>query len=265
MISRRSSALLCFFASTALTAAPAVSDVSLVTVDVLTGWSTEEGTHMGGLRLDLADGWKTYWRSPGDTGIPPQFDWSDSENIADVRIHWPRPEVFDTYGQRSIGYGSDVILPVEVTPADPSKPIRLHGQASLGVCHDVCVPVHTSFGYSALPEIDSQAIRAALSALPDSSAMVGASCKVEPIADGLRITATLDAPQMGGSEVTVFELSDPSIWVSETTTERRGRTVTAVAEFVPPSATPFVLDRSEVRITLLGSEAAAETLGCTAG
>jgi DsbC/DsbD-like thiol-disulfide interchange protein len=110
-------------------------------VSVLPGWRTERGTHMAALRIELRPGWKTYWRAPGDAGIPPRFGWSGSRNIASVAFHWPRPEVYVINGMRSIGYHDQLILPMEFTPKQPGQPMHVEAEVEIGVCHDICVPV----------------------------------------------------------------------------------------------------------------------------
>ncbi|MBK1635568.1 protein-disulfide reductase DsbD domain-containing protein [Rhodovulum adriaticum] len=236
--------------------------------ELLPGWQTEDGTYMAGLRLDLAPGWKTYWRAPGDAGIPPRFDWSGSQNLVGVQVHWPAPKVFISNGMRTIGYDSQVVLPVELTPAKPGEPIALRAHMELGVCHDICMPMDLRLD-SALPTEgrgwQQEPIRAALDARPVSAeqAHVGqVRCEVEPIADGLRLTAKIDMPTLGPDEAAVFELPDPSIWVSEAQTARQGMRVVARADLVPVTGQPFALDRSAVRITVLGEERAVDIRGC---
>ena len=68
------------------------------------GWQMQNGHHMAGLSLQLAPDWKTYWRAPGEAGIPPLFDWSGSTNVQSVRVHWPSPVVFHLNGMQTIGY-----------------------------------------------------------------------------------------------------------------------------------------------------------------
>lgn len=243
-------------------ALPAAAEEPLVSVDLLDGWQTPEGTTMAGLRIRLADGWKTYWRAPGDAGIPPQFRWSGSENLEGVRVHWPVPMVFEQGGMRSIGYRGEVVLPIELIPATAGAPVTLSGEAELGVCRDICMPVRVSF---LEPAGDgATAIRAAMADRPDARAITRARCDVDPIDDGLKVTATLDLRDLGGNEVTVFELMNTAdVWVSETVSDRQGARLTAHADLVPPQAAPFALDRSQLRITVLGRNGAAETLGCT--
>ena len=108
------------------------------------GWRTGAGTQMAALELKLAPGWKTYWRAPGEAGIPPEFDWSGSENIRAVAFHWPRPEVFDLNGMRTFGYHEALVLPVEISPADAGRPIAVKARIDLGVCNEICVPVSVS-------------------------------------------------------------------------------------------------------------------------
>ena len=117
------------------------------TLPVLTGPQPAWGGVMGGLRIDMADGWKAYWRAPGDAGIPPQIQWGGSRNVESVVFHWPVPEVFNQDDMRSIGYHDTVTIPVEVFPNDAGD-IRLSGTMNIGVCDEICVPVYLSFDSS---------------------------------------------------------------------------------------------------------------------
>lgn len=245
-----------------LSATSALADESgLVQIDVVDGWAQADGHRFAGLRIRVAEGWKTYWRAPGDAGVPPHFDWSGSQNLASVTIHWPRPHVFDSFGQKTLGYKGEVVLPIELVPVDPSLPIQVSGQADLGVCRDICVAVQEQVTEVATD--GSAAIRASLQAAPEP-AVQSAVCRVEPISDGLRLTATLLVPQHGAQEVTVVELPSNDIWISAPIMDRQGGALTVEADLVPPSAQPFDLDTSTVKITVLGEDAATETLGCQA-
>ncbi len=245
-----------------------LDDIAKVTV--LPGWRTARGTHMAAIRIELAEGWKTYWRFPGEAGIPPSFDWTGSKNLANVRLHWPVPKVFYTNGLRSIGYKGVTVIPIELTPASPAGgPIRLRGKLQIGVCEDICIPMTTSLDSNLTPPGRSDAaIRASLARRPKTAAQAGvrsATCSVEPIADGLRITARVTLPKQGKDEVAVLELPDPTIWIAEPKTTRKGRVLTAVTDMVPASGKPFLLTRSDVRITVLAGGKAVEINGCTAG
>ena len=239
----------------------------VVSLEVLPGWRTEAGTHMAGLRFSLAPGWKTYWRAPGDSGIPPTFTWQGSRNMAGARFHWPVPEVFWSNGLRSIGYSGDVVIPVEITPARPGAAARIAGQVDLGVCATVCVPVTLDFAAD-LPAAGERdvAIATALVDRPLTEAEAGVgrvACAVAPSDEGLRVTAAIEMPPAGGAEVAVIETGDPGIWVSEAETRREGGILTASVEMIHGRGGAVALDRSALRITVLGSDRAVEIDGCS--
>jgi DsbC/DsbD-like thiol-disulfide interchange protein len=94
-----------------------------------------------GLQIRLAPGWHTYWRYPGDAGVPPRLDWSASSNVADVSVRWPAPERIPLEGGLgSIGYHGDFILPLQVRPADPARAVLLRVKLDFGVCEKICIP-----------------------------------------------------------------------------------------------------------------------------
>jgi DsbC/DsbD-like thiol-disulfide interchange protein len=93
-----------------------------------------------GVQIQLDPGWKTYWRNPGDSGIPPRFEWAASTNVAAIEVSWPAPEWFqDEYGN-SIGYHDEVVFPITVAATDPALPIDLVMTVQFAVCREVCIP-----------------------------------------------------------------------------------------------------------------------------
>ncbi|MFN0113966.1 MAG: protein-disulfide reductase DsbD domain-containing protein [Paracoccaceae bacterium] len=240
---------------------------NLVSAEVIGGATQPDGTRLAALLLTLAPGWKTYWRAPGEAGIPPRFNWAGSRNLGGVAFHWPLPQVYEVNGFRIIGYADELVLPFSVRPDRQGDPVTLAAEIELGVCEDVCVPV-TLEVRAELPGIarTDPAIRAAMARMPETGAAAGltsATCRVEPIRDGLRLTAALDIPSPGSGEFAVIEVSDPTIWVSSPKLDRGGGRVTAVADLVPADARPFALNRSDIRITLFGGGRVVEIEGCT--
>jgi len=241
-----------------------------ITAEIIEGWRTSDGTQVTGLRLTLAPGWKTYWRTPGDAGIPPQFDWSGSDNIGGVAVSWPTPEVFDQSGMRSIGYSDQVVLPLHVRPKSDGQAITLQLSMDIGVCRDICIPetLNISATLDATNSTPVPAIAAALAERPFGAAEAGAgmaTCTLRPKSGGLEITAQLPLPATGGREVVVIEPGRADVWVSEADTARRGNILTATADMVPVKGTGLTLDRSALRFTVLGKNRAVELLGCTPG
>jgi DsbC/DsbD-like thiol-disulfide interchange protein len=99
-----------------------------------------DGRPMVGIEIDMEPGWKTYWRTPGE-GIAPSFSWDESLNLKDVQVLWPAPVRFADGEGSSIGYKERVVLPVAITPEDPSRPVSLNLAVAYGVCKDICMPV----------------------------------------------------------------------------------------------------------------------------
>jgi len=99
-----------------------------------------DGSLRAGVEIRLATGWKTYWRYPGDSGVPPVFDFSKSENIKSVSIVWPAPHRFTDDSGASIGYKGGVIFPVHVVPENPNRPATLRLTLDYAVCERLCVP-----------------------------------------------------------------------------------------------------------------------------
>lgn len=245
-------------------AAPINPD-QVVQAAILTGWQTRSGSHMAALDLKLADHWKTYWRAPGDAGIPPSFDWTGSQNVARVAFHWPRPEVFHLNGMRTVGYLHHLVLPMEFTPKDPSQPMQIHARVDIGVCNDICMPVELRLNTSLSGKGQNQPlIRQALADTPVPT-QATVRCEVTPISDGVHLTAHVVLPAMGGKETALIETADPTIWVGAVKAHRAGGELVAGADLVPAKEAPFALDRSQVRITVLGATRAVEIRGCTSG
>lgn len=98
-----------------------------------------------GVEIRLDPGWKTYWRTPGDSGVPPTFDFSGSENVKSVTVLWPAPERFpDGAGGNSIGYVGRLVLPLHIVQQDPAKRLLLHVKLGYAICANLCVPAEAT-------------------------------------------------------------------------------------------------------------------------
>lgn len=97
---------------------------------------------MGGVEMKLQPGWKTYWRMPGDSGVPPRFDFSRSVNVESVTPLFPAPRAFDDgAGGKSYGYTKNVIFPLRIVPKNPNEPVQLRASIAYAVCEKLCLPV----------------------------------------------------------------------------------------------------------------------------
>ncbi len=258
----RTLAAVCLCLVSAPAWAMSVDDYAKITV--IAGWRMENGNHMAGIRIQLAPGWKTYWRKPGDAGIPPEFDWTGSQNMSAVAIHWPVPKPFEQNGMTSLGYTDEVVLPLEIWP-NAAGDIRLRARMLLGVCSDICIPTEVTLR-ALLPSggsADADILASLSHEVGDASerGLPQPGCAITPIADGLAIAVSV---ALAGADHVVIETGDPTIWVSEPVLSHGPDTTLAEAELVPASAAPFVLSRSDVRVTVFTGDDAVEFNGCVA-
>ena len=94
-----------------------------------------------GLEFELIDGWKVYWRNPGDAGFPPSFIETESNNLENIEWLWPVPMRFSLDGMQSFGYGDRVIIPLKAKIKDRKRPLYLRTKLSALTCKEICVPI----------------------------------------------------------------------------------------------------------------------------
>ncbi|WBU64005.1 protein-disulfide reductase DsbD domain-containing protein [Paracoccus aerodenitrificans] len=224
----------------------------------LPGWTDENGNRIAALELELSPGWKTYWRSPGDAGLAPEFDWKGS-NIGKVAFHWPAPEVIDSDGVRTLGFHDRLILPFTIAPDEKDRPIGLSARISLGICENICVPAELTLTAPPAGSSPDPVITEAMRRQPELS-RDQPPCSLGEIEDGM--TATLSLPEPATNMAVEYGGSD-DIWVSRPELSRDGSEISV--DFVAPSGKPFPLDPSLIVLTLLKQDGATEYRGCAAG
>jgi DsbC/DsbD-like thiol-disulfide interchange protein len=244
-------------------AAPAVA--------LLDGWRQADGSRIAAIEIRLAPGWHTYWRVPGEAGIPPTFDWSGSVNLASVSYEWPRPSVFESYGLRTYGYADALVLPVLLTPEDPAAPIEVDLDLDFGVCDDICVPAEARVAETIAPEappVGRHRIESALAERARSAAeggVAGVTCALAPAADGYELTARVTfATDPGPGQLAVLETGQPDLWIGEPESRTEGRTLTARAPVLGADGGGPLLERQGLRVTVLDTERAVDIRGCEA-
>jgi DsbC/DsbD-like thiol-disulfide interchange protein len=124
---------------------------------------------LGGIAFQLQPGWKTYWRTPGDSGMPPRFDFSKSENIEAVTILWPAPMKFDDgAGGNSLGYHDQIVLPLRIVAKNTDKPVTLRAAVNYAVCDKLCVPVEADveLAFTSVASTEDSALFTALDTVP---------------------------------------------------------------------------------------------------
>ena len=124
---------------------------------------------LGGIAFQLQSGWKTYWRTPGDSGVPPRFDFSKSDNVEAVTVLWPAPQKFeDGAGGTSLGYHDQVVLPLRSVAKIVDKPVTLRADINYAVCENLCIPVDASaeLAFNSVASTEDSALFAALDTVP---------------------------------------------------------------------------------------------------
>ncbi|SDW28142.1 protein-disulfide reductase DsbD domain-containing protein [Roseicitreum antarcticum] len=241
----------------------------VVHAELRPGWRQADGSYMAALHLRLAPGWKTYWRVAGEAGLPPRIDWSASQNLQAVRTHWPRPDVFEYSGYRSIGFFDELVLPIEFIPARADAPMAIAADVTIGVCLDVCVPVDLQVSAAlrgqGAPDPQISAALNLRATAATAAGLRGVSCDISPDGDGLRLRVGLEMPALGPAEVVVIEAPGSGLWVSDAKTARQGDTLHAEVSLRGPRHGAVALDRSALRITVMTVDRMVEHRGCTAG
>ena len=160
-------------------------------VRLVSGTVTIDGkpSMIAGVQLRMEPGWKTYWRNPGDFGVPPSFDFKGSTNLKQAEVLFPAPHRFAEADGTAIGYDDEVIFPVKITPEKEGDAIELKLAFEYGLCKDICIPNEVSLDLMLAPSTgkgDAMLLESALALVP------------KPAAPGVlptvgAVTASLDA------------------------------------------------------------------------
>lgn len=241
----------------------------LIGAEIIQGGVDAQGHPLAAIALYLAPDWKTYWRAPGEGGLPPEFDWAGSQNLSSAAFYWPRPDVFESAGFVNFGYHGQLVLPFAITRAQADQPAQLALRLSLGLCKDICIPAEILLrAQISGAQPPHPAIVAAMAALPQTAQSAGLGavrCQIAPIGDGLRLTAQIMVPPRDGGAYhsVAIEHRAADIWISSPTTQRQGDTLITEVDLVPPQAQPFALEGDDLRLTVLADTAAIDVQGCT--
>ena len=175
-------------------------------------------TVRAGVEIRLKSGWHTYWRYPGDAGVPPRFDFTGSQNVKAVDVLWPAPQPIPEHDLVTIGYTGDVILPLAVVPENSARPVKLRLKLDYAVCETLCVPAEgkadlvltggSSSQDTALAAAETRVPKKAL--LGESAPLAIKSVRREDGAGGRRVIVDVAAP--AGARITLFAEGPTPDW-----------------------------------------------------
>src|SRR3954447_9342300 len=155
---------------------------------------------LGGIAFQLQPGWHTYWRNPGDSGVPPRFDFSKSDNVETVTVLWPAPMKFDDgAGGTALGYVRQVVLPLRIVAKNTDRPATLRADINYAVCEKLCIPVEAAaeLAFNSVVSSEDSALFAALDTVPKPASIGDPNpLTISDIKrDGKTVTVDVTAPE----------------------------------------------------------------------
>jgi DsbC/DsbD-like thiol-disulfide interchange protein len=221
-----------------------------------------EGAALAGIEISMSPGFKTYWRNPGEAGgVPPEFDFSGSQNVGRARVLYPAPHRTKDKAGENIAYKDTVIFPVLLTPADPAQPMTLNVNAVYGVCKDICIPAEASLSISIPPSPEaSDALAAVLKTVPAETANpatdpVLSSWRIER--EGAKLKLIMDVAN-GGAEGDAFLFSADGLYMPMTKKVSAGAKDVYEADLTE-GASLDELAAKRISVTLVGAKGQSET------
>ncbi len=233
---------------------------------LLAGTSRDKSELRAGVEIRLAPGWKTYWRYPGDAGVPPQFDFSASDNVQAAQVEWPAPIRFSDGEGNTIGYKDDVILPLRIVPKDPARAVLLRLKLSYAICEKLCVPVDAASELSLTDSSASseQAIAQAERRVPEkipfgAHRALAITAVMREAGSPARVSVEVAAPL--GSPVTLFAEGPSADWALPLPEPKEGATpghrrFVFALDGIPPGAKA---DGAAITLTAVSGDQATET------
>ncbi len=165
-----------------------------------------EAQWRAGIEIKLQPGWHTYWRYPGDSGVPPRFSFSGSDNLQAAKVLYPAPLLITDETGHSIGYTNRVTFPVRVTPRQPGKPVTLRLKIDYAVCDKLCIPAEgeAELTLAADPSAKDAELTAAEARVPKQVSAADAGLSAHRVNDGPKPLIAVDLKTPTGKPVSLF-------------------------------------------------------------
>jgi len=219
---------------------------------------------LGGIAIQLEPGWHTYWRSPGDSGVPPRFDFSKSDNVEAVAVLYPAPQKFDDgAGGISLGYTHKIVLPLRITAKEANKPVTLRAEIKYAVCEKICIPVDASaeLAFASVASTEDGNLSEALNSVPKPASIGDPNpLTIRDVRREGKINVLVDVSAPEGKDVSLFAEGPTPDWALPVP-KLIGNGPPGVKRFafeldgLPPGANP---DGAALKLTLVGGDKAYE-------
>ncbi len=203
-----------------------------------------------GVELTLGEGWKTYWRHPGDDGgLPPTFAWDQSRNLKSARVMYPAPERIKSLNGTAIGYSKSVVFPVEIEAEDASRPVAISLALDYGICREICIPAEARLALVLEPKLAAMP--------PDLAASLAKVPVVVSGAAAAKVVKSAKAVLTGPQPTITFEIAASGSEKTDLFVEPSGGTFLPV----PAKAGASVGGVQRFRIDLEGVDEVAKLAG----
>lgn len=195
--------------------ASAWSDDSRSSMRLIAGASkSSEPKLRVGVEIKLQPGWKTYWRYPGDSGVPPRFDFSGSDNVLRAKVLYPAPHLFTDETGNSLGYKTNVIFPVQITPKQPGKPVMLRLKLDYAVCEKLCIPAEgkAELNFGPGDSANEAALAASEARVPKPATAAEAGLTARRVTNAAKPLVDVSVAAAGNKPMTLFVEGPSAEW-----------------------------------------------------
>jgi DsbC/DsbD-like thiol-disulfide interchange protein len=219
---------------------------------------------LGGIAIQLQPGWHTYWRTPGDSGVPPRFDFSRSDNVEAVTVLWPAPKKFDDgAGGTSLGYKHQIVLPLRIAAKDANKPVTLRADINYAVCEKICIPVDAKaeLAFASVASTEDGNLSEALNSVPKSANIGDPNpLTIRDVKREGKTNVLVDVTAPEGKDVSLFVEGPTPDWALPVPklleqSPPGAKRFAFELDGLPPGASP---DGAALKLTLVGGDKAYE-------
>jgi DsbC/DsbD-like thiol-disulfide interchange protein len=216
-----------------------------------------------GIEIRLDPGWHTYWRYPGDSGVPPRFDFTGSDNLRSATVLYPAPTLHNDDTGQTLVYEKGVIFPVLVAPRQTGKQVTLRLKVDYAVCEKLCVPAEgrAELTIAAGESGADAALKAAEARVPKQVTAAQASLSARRVTGGAKPLVMVDVATSGNAPLQLFVEGPTGDWALPIPKPAQGAPVgrrhfSFELDGLPPGIDPN--SRLELTFTLVEGERARE-------
>ena len=240
-----------------------------ISAEYIYGWENPQGFTQGAIKFQLAIGWKTYWRNPGQYGVRPIFNWQNSINVKDVIFSWPTPKVIDEYDVKVLGYKHFLIVLVKIVKSNPSEKAVLKIDISIGVCSNICLLKKLNIDAVVTEVILKSSvdiIEIALAATPkelsiNDTKMV--TCSIETNENSISAKYKLRFSNiLIPDPIFIMEYSTDNMRLEDQRIKITGNIITAEGSLNQISQNYGIIERDRLRGTFMHNNKSFEVIGC---